>query len=774
MNTVIIQPPLVQLNTPYPAGAYLSAFFRRIYKERNISGSVVWYDLSEALFHKIFCREGLELLFTASGDDALRLASDAERSGDDNTAFQLRRYVSGSILWCEWIDRIIAVVCEGAEFSGHEFVHEFVRSAHAPRGMRMEQYLSALNREPSADDAEVLASLALADLADYITAVYDGNFELVRYAESIAAGTDDFGSVERALDSPVLTAFYAPLLDTMTADVNGPVLFCISVPFPGTLAAALFTARYVKHRYGADAVVGLGGGYVNTELRNVHETGLFNYVDFISYDRGYGSFLALLDAAGNTPVKDVLDGRVFYKVRYMYGGKISNPSGMGADTFCCGLRSDSPSGGQDDDILKYMHAENDLTKELVPDYSDIDFSRYPHLADTANPMQRIWNDGTWMKVYLAYGCYWHRCAFCDTTLEYVRGYLMTDIGRLYEGLRGQARKTGVYGLHFVDEACPPSALQQFALLNCRNDSSPRFTYWGNIRFEKTFSRDLADLLSYGGMTGVSAGIEIATGRGLAAVNKGTDMKHIVGACCAFKEAGILVHSYMIYGFWNQSEQDLVDSMETLRQLFAAGLIDSAFWHKFTLTRHSTVYREWENGMHPDLHPLPGREDAFAENDVRFQGERKSGRYSAALDASLESWMNGEKITDQVNGWFAFRMPEPSVKKNFIDSLIAEYEKERDRSFADMNGGRFVWLGGRPVVLDSAGGRSRLCWSYMGDLLYADVEKSAARKIADMLCSGRPEAAVQSAGTGIECAELAGALGRKLFTELRGRGLCRLL
>ncbi|HAH62686.1 MAG TPA: radical SAM protein [Treponema sp.] len=774
MDTVIIQPPLVQLNTPYPAGAYLSAFFRRTYAERHISGSVVWYDLSEALFHTVFCKEGLRQLFEASGDNALALAADAERRGDDNTAFQLRRYVSESGSWCGWIDRITAIVCSCSEFSGHEFVHEFVRSAHVPRGMRTEQYLSGLDRGPTADNAEVLASLALADLADYITAAYDKNFELVRYAESIAVSTGDFGSVERALRSPVLTAFYAPLLEKTLADVKEPALFCISVPFPGTLAAALFTAQYIKLRCSADAVVALGGGYVNTELRNVHETRLFRYVDFISYDRGYGSFLALLDAAGDKTVKDALDGRVFYKVRYMYGGKISNPSGMDADTFYCGEHADQSSDNHDSEILKYVHAENELTKELVPDYSDIDFSRYPHLADTANPMQRIWNDGAWMKVYLAYGCYWHRCAFCDTTLEYVRGYQMTDIERLYKGLREQARKTGVYGLHFVDEACPPSALQRFALLNCRKDSSPRFTYWGNIRFEKTFTRDLADLLSYGGMTGVSAGIEIATGSGLTAVNKGTDMKHIVGACCAFKEAGILVHSYMIYGYWNQSGQDLVDSMETLRQLFAADLIDSAFWHKFTLTRHSTVYREWEKGMHPDLHPLSGREDAFAENDVRFQGERKSERYSAALNASLESWMNGEKITDPVNSWFTFRMPEPSVKKNFINSLIAEYEKERDKSFADMNGGRFVWLGGKPVVLDSAGGKSQLCWSYTGDLLYADVDTSEAQRIADTLYGTRPEAAGQSAEAGIECAELAGIVGRKLFTELRGRGLCRLL
>ena len=82
---------------------------------------------------------------------------------------------------------------------------------------------------------------------------------------------------------------------------------------------------------------------------------------------------------------------------------------------------------------------------------------------------------------------------------------------------------------------------------------------------------MADILSYGGLTGVSGGIEIACGDGLLDVNKGIDIESLVSACAAFKEAGIRVHAYMIYGFYNETPQMLIDSAETLRQLFAAGL-----------------------------------------------------------------------------------------------------------------------------------------------------------------------------------------------------------
>lgn len=754
MNIVIIQPPLVQLNTPYPAGAYLASFFRYLYKQRNKTGSVRWLDLSQGLFRSLFCKSGLELLFSESASKALAMASEAERSGDDATAFHLRRYVSESGLWCSWIDRIMAVVCgSAAGLSGHEFVHEFIRSAHAPRGMRMERYLSELKRPPAADDAEVLASLALADLADYVTAVYDGNFALIRYAESVACSTERFSDIEKTLDSPVLACFYEKLLGTLFKDVKD-TLFCISVPFPGTFAAALYTARYIKRHAGSGCVVAIGGGYVNTELRNVQEQKLFDYVDVISYDRGYGSFLCLFDEAGENALPSVLDGRQLYKMRYRYNGAIVDPS--------------------EKDVLRYMQQEDSLTRLIFPDYSDIDFSQYPRLADTENPMQRIWSDGAWMKVFLAYGCYWHKCAFCDTTLEYVNKYCLTDIKLLYDNMRRQAEKAGVYGLHFVDEACPPAALERFALLNCTSGTGRRFTFWGNVRFEKTFSRDLADLLSFGGMTGVSAGIEIATCSGLSAVNKGTDMENIVSACCAFKEAGILVHSYMIFGFWNQNEQDLIDSMETLRQLFAAGLLDSAFWHKFTLTRHSTVYREWTEGKHPDLHPLAGSGGAFAENNVRFEGEEQSARYSAGLDAAVESWMKGKKVAAPVESWFDFSMPKPSVKKEYIGSLIARYEKRRDSEFADNSPCRCVWLGGRPVVLPSSGGHSQLCWSYMGDLLYADTDSTSAAGIADLLWSARPEAADAEGMQGMESPLLIAQIGVQLFKKLRGRGLCRLI
>ena len=781
LNTLIIQPPLVQLNTPYPSGAYLLDFFNSLYEEKNVKGRVEWFDLSNSFFHKIFCKHGIAHIFNSTFEKALKLSSQYESQGDDNTAFHLRRFISQKEFWINWIDEIIAIVCSSnSKISGREFAHEFIRSAHVPRGMRVENFLSNLNRDVSTDDAQILSSLALADLADYITMVYDQNFALIRYAEHLATSTAEFSETIEGLKAPSLNDFYKPLLlEKIASYKNEPTLYCISVPFPGCFESALFSADLIRKECGDNAIIIFGGGYVNTELREISEKGIFDYCHILSYDKGYGSYIRLFDEFINAACgiedekqcfnlkeafENIFDSRKFYNFSYLKNGSVIIPLEK-----------------ENEEYKVLYKKEHEYIRKITPDYSHIDFTKYPRLADDTNPMHRIWNDGAWLKAYIAHGCYWHRCAFCDTTLDYVKDYCLTDINSLYDSLCVQAEKTGVHGIHFVDEACPPVALQNFVLKNMAVKSSNKIplTYWGNIRFEKTFDRDLADLLSAGGLTAVSAGIEIATGNGLSAVNKGTDMENIVNACCAFKEAGILIHSYMIFGFWSQSVQDLIDSMETLRQLFEAGLLDSAFWHKFTLTLHSTVYEEYKKGKYPELKILPQKKTQFAKNDLHFEGEEKSEKFSAPLNAALELWMHGEKLSKPVESYFPFKMPKPSIAKDYIASLIAKYEENRDRKFHKIpeqgSKEKFVWLGGVPLLLDSSDkSKMQICWSYMGELLYADIEKSKAHEVVNILETISAKNYDSFDKDKFSAERIYSVLGKKLYKELRGKGLCSLI
>ncbi len=726
MNVVIIQPPLVQLNTAYPSGAYLASFFRQA------GHSVQWHDMSIQLFSHLFCKSGLETLFAASTENALSIARKAAAAGDAATASNLYRYLSQQEQWAQWIDSITAILKDGGctptnstahtetkaatSVSGRELCHRFLFSPHAPRGSRMETYLENLDHEPSIDDARFLASFALADLADYITVAFDREFSLVRYGESLAINETSFTDIAKGIHSPVLETFYKPLLhdtfDSMNLCSSSPedpagtgkkVLVCISVPFPGTFSAALATAQYFKQKYHDNAFVVMGGGFVNTELRDTQEEQLASFIDALSYDRGYGSYHALFQSglleqgAHVTPQQKPL-----YKIRLF-----AQPHGsQQSRAVIIAPAADSPV--QDDSIRALQEFENGKTSEIVPDYSDIDFSQYPRMTDDTNPMQRIWSDGTWIKAYLAHGCYWHQCAFCDVTLDYVASYRMTHIKNLFYGLKEQATRHGIYGIHFVDEAMPPKAMEQFVALNAQNGNS--LSFWGNIRFEKVFSRDSADFLSYGGLIGVSGGIEIATGSGLDDIHKGTDIHSIVNACCAFKEAGILVHAYMIYGYWKESAQDLMNSMETLRQFYQQGLLDSSFWHKFTLTRHSRIYKEWQEGKHPELKPvIATNAGMFAQNGLHFEGEQKSQKFGSGLNAALSAWMHGEALDAPVGSWFSFKTPRPTIAGDYIEKAISAYERQRDARYKrPVQLEKCWWLAGMPIAEQP----DTLAWTYM--------------------------------------------------------------
>ena len=203
MNVLILQPPIVQLNTAYPSGAYLSAFFK------SLGHKTRWLDLSLELYYEIFSRAGLTRLFSLCSENALTLADKAEQSGDKATAFNLRRYVAQKDLWINWIDFITAILHPGRHdsfSSGYENAHRFVFGAHVPRGNRMENYLANLGHDLTTDDARSLASFALADLADFIAVAFDKNFSLVRYAESLTVSESSFAEVEKGADSPILKA----------------------------------------------------------------------------------------------------------------------------------------------------------------------------------------------------------------------------------------------------------------------------------------------------------------------------------------------------------------------------------------------------------------------------------------------------------------------------------------------------------------------------------------------------------------------------------------
>ena len=298
----------------------------------------------------------------------------------------------------------------------------------------------------------------------------------------------------------------------------------------------------------------------------------------------------------------------------------------------------------------------------TPTWDGLPLERYLSLLDMLNPMHRLWSDARWNKLTVAHGCYWKKCSFCDVSLDYISRYEAIAATTLVDRIEAIIKETGQTGFHFVDEAAPPKALRALAVeLHKRNRA---ISWWGNIRFEKSFTPELCAVLADSGCIAVSGGLEVASDRLLKLMKKGVSVAQVARVTHAFTEAGILVHAYLMYGFPTQTVQDTVDALEYVRQLFAAGCIQSGFFHRFACTVHSPV------GLHPEqygvrLKPLP--EVTFAKNDVGFIDPTgvDHDALGIALNKALYNYMHGIGLDQDVRGWFAGRVPRTTVPRNFI-------------------------------------------------------------------------------------------------------------
>jgi radical SAM superfamily enzyme YgiQ (UPF0313 family) len=741
MRAMLLQPPFVQLNAPYPAVYFLETFLR----SRGVDASS--FDHSIALYRSIFSREGLSRIFRDAADSPA-----AREPPDTESRRQLARFSSYRYLYLQWVDEIVSFLSGG----NPGFAHRLAQAAEFPRGQRAEAFLEASGGRVGPDDARALATRILEDLGDFISFTLDPEFGTVRYGERLARAVKDFDVIERALPHAYLmNSFYRPLLRAFFASAAGGAdLVLVTIPFPGCLPGALVAAREARAALGAQTRIVFGGGYVSTELRSLTDAKVFDYCDYLSFDAGYGSLASILDVEAGAS-KEVL-----YRTMYRDPEGHVRSAGIGPAGFAAA--ETVPSGG-------YYQVEQRALAEVFPDYRSVDFGAYLGVVDSDNPMHRLWSDTPWLKYRLAHGCYWKRCTFCDTELEYVARYVPAELSALASAADAASSRVGIYGIHFVDEALPIAKLLQFARLNRERSAAGArpFHFWGNVRFDASWTADRCELLAASGLVAVSGGVEIATERGLEMTDKGFDFRGLVRALVAMKRAGLLVHAYLIYGFPGQKERDIIDSAETVRQLFASGLVDSAFWHRFILGRHSRMYAEWKAGNRPALRPVdPG--GTFADNDLGFEGEELFDRFSAPLESALDAWMDGRELDRPAVSWFekSAAKQQRTRAADYVERLIAQTEKSLDAVPPEPRPTQSAfWVAGLPLV-ESPGEGSRLSWTCRGEVQELSLPSPAAQSLA------RAIEALFRVPAGLPWTTLAAQAGQAApyLADLRGVGL----
>ena len=637
---LLITPPFTQLNTPYPATAYLKGFLNT----KSISSYQC--DLGIETILALFSWDGLKAVFHEIEATKPELSVNAQR------IFNLQES------YIQTIDQVIAFLQE----KNSTLAHLICEGDFLPRASRFaltEDLEWAFGTMGTRDKAKHLSTLYLEDLSDLIKEAIDPHFGFSRYAERLGRSAATFDELEAALLAPesFIDSILLGLLQKKI-EVYEPTLIAISVPFPGNLYSALKCGQWIKRHFPELKIV-MGGGFANTELRSLTDQRVFNYLDFILLDDGEAPLLNLIEHLGGKRNKIELK-RTFV----LENGKVVFLNGSTQQDF------PQPETG-------------------TPDYTDLQLDTYLSVIEIVNPMHRLWSDGRWNKLTLAHGCYWSRCTFCDTSLDYIKRYEPISVQILCDRIEEMIRQTGQIGFHFVDEAAPPALMRDLALEIIRRKLT--VVWWTNIRFEKSFSFDLCLLLKESGCIAVSGGLEVASDRLLKLINKGVSVAQVAKVTDNFTRAGIMVHAYLMYGFPTQTARETIDSLEVVRQLFDAGVVQSGFWHQFAMTAHSPI------GLNPDRFNVkienekPG---SFANNDLIHTDPTGADHelFSEGLKKSLFNYMHDIGFELPLQEWFDFKVPRTTILPKYIQQTIDNVEYEPVKPHA-----KIVWLGGIPSI-----------------------------------------------------------------------------
>ena len=636
----LITPPFTQLNTPYPATAYLKGFLNT----KQIPSFQA--DLGIEVTLAIFCKSGLQHLFEFIESQKREYSPNVER------IIALKEdYIST-------IDEVVLFL-QGKRPTLAHLVSKREFLPEASRFTQLDDLNWAFGSMGIQDKAKHIATMYLEDLSDLIKETADEHFGFSRYAERLGRSANSFDELYESLQQEY-TYVDRILIDLLQKKMEQlqPELVALSVPFPGNLYTSFRCGQWIRQNYPESKVV-MGGGFANTELRSLSDPRVFEFYDFITLDDGEAPLEVLIEHLDGKRSQQELK-RTFTLVE----GAVAYINNAG-----CGDYKQGQVG--------------------TPDYGDLYLDQYISAIEVVNPMHSLWSDGRWNKLTMAHGCYWGKCTFCDISLDYIKNYEPITASLLVDRMEEMIAKTGQNGFHFVDEAAPPALMKALAMEIIRRKVV--VSWWANVRFEKSFTRDLCLLLKASGCIAVSGGLEVASDRLLKLINKGITVAQVARVNKHFTEAGIMVHAYLMYGFPTQTAQETIDSLEMVRQMFEAGVLQSAFWHLFTMTAHSPI------GLEPHRFQVKKVTEAvgsFANNDLDHTDPTGADHesFGFGLKKSLLNYMHANCFDFPLQKWFDFKIPKTSIDPEYIRKAIEEPE------YSSTNPNiKVIWLGKSPKI-----------------------------------------------------------------------------
>ena len=415
LKVLLVTPPMSDLNTPYPATAYLTGHLRT----QGIEVSQA--DWSIELACRLFSEVGLD-----------RLERRARKVMAERPSPRLQHFVGEFSRYRETVAPVVTFL-QGRD---PRLENDIVSRTWLPEGRLIRHFETP---DAPSDDSRTFGELGNNEQARHLATLYlrelgkvvrevDGGYHHVAYAYKVAKSSrfDEVLRYLRKHEKGLIARLIGELAEEGLRRFR-PDILGLTVPFYGNLVGALRIAETAR-RVAPNLKIVMGGGYANTCLRELSDPRFFDFVDFLTLDDGERPLICILEHLGGTRGPEQLL-RTFVREN----GKV---------------------------VFRSSPNERDLpfSENSTPSYAGLPLQKYMATMDHFTRPAKIWSK-RWNKLTLAHGCYWKKCTFCDLSLDYISRYEPQRVDRLIDQIESIVDETGDTDFHWVDEAAPPALLR---------------------------------------------------------------------------------------------------------------------------------------------------------------------------------------------------------------------------------------------------------------------------------------------------------------------------
>lgn len=267
-------------------------------------------------------------------------------------------------------------------------------------------------------------------------------------------------------------------------------------------------------------------------------------------------------------------------------------------------------------------AHNDLRVPLTELDSLPFWDESLYLDDYPNPSSPMDTEQEMMPIDVGRGCPFG-CTFCGTSRFLQRTYRLKSPERILEEIRYYHDRFGIHKFMFSHDAFTVNRKLVEKVCDGLIESGLKIKWQCTTRVN-CVTEELLLKMKQAGMTGIQMGVETGSERMQKVIKKNLDLSQIIPITKFCKENGIRLNLFFMYGFPEETEQDLNDTLDMVCSLQDMGIehISMSFCMFTPGTEMTNRYFD-QLEFDPTL-------DVFFRGDMGWESERAMIRANKAI------------------------------------------------------------------------------------------------------------------------------------------------